>query len=299
MILTSCPRANSTQRGAILFAEIGERIHIVAVFAALTPQGALITFLLYEHWRRQAAEARSMQQMQELARMNRITTIGQLSPSFAHEIRQPVASIASSGSAGLNWLNREVPDLDEIRLALQTVVKQSHRADDVIKSVRAMFSQAVTARTKVNLSELVEQVLAHTQRTISSHNIALNRRLADDLPPQVMADPVQLQQVVMNLINNAVEAMAASDHGARILDIETRIGQDGPVLLMVADTGPGFDAKVAANVFSPFVTTKAQGMGMGLSICKSIVEQHGGQLTAVSHNSRGALLTMALPRAAG
>jgi two-component system sensor kinase FixL len=178
-------------------------------------------------------------------------------------------------------------------------VKQSHRADDVIKSVRAMFSQAVTARTKVNLSELVEQVLAHTQRTISSHNIALNRRLADDLPPQVMADPVQLQQVVMNLINNAVEAMAASDHGARILDIETRIGQDGPVLLMVADTGPGFDAKVAANVFSPFVTTKAQGMGMGLSICKSIVEQHGGQLTAVSHNSRGALLTMALPRAAG
>ena len=236
-----------------------------------------------------------MLQMHELARMSRIATAGQLSASLAHEIRQPLAAIASSGSAGLNWLNNKVPDLEEARLALQTVVRQSHRADDVIKSVRAMFNQGPTARTEVDLSELVRQVLALTTRTIASNNIALNTKFADDPPPRVMADPVQLQQVVLNLITNAVDAMVASGHPPGILNVETRMGEAGSVVLAVADTGPGFDPKVAANLFNPFVTTKAQGMGMGLSICKSIVEQHGGQLTAVSIEPRGALLTVVLP----
>jgi C4-dicarboxylate-specific signal transduction histidine kinase len=239
-----------------------------------------------------------MQQMTELAHMNRLATAGQLSAALAHEIRQPLASIASSGSAGLNWLNSTVPDLEEVRTALQTVVRQSHRADDVIKGVRAIFSQESTVRTQVNLSDLVEEVLALTSRSIGANNIALTRKLADDPPPFVMADPVQLQQVVLNLIMNAVEAMAASDHWARTLHIETRISQTGTVILTISDSGPGFDAKVAAKLFTPFVTTKAQGMGMGLSICKSIVEQHGGQLTATSIKPHGALLTLVLPGAA-
>ena len=268
---------------------------ILMIFVLLLLQGALIAWLLYEHWRRQAAEARSMQQMNELARMNRLATAGQLSASLAHEIRQPLAAIASSGSAGLNWLNNKAPDLDEVRTALQTVVRQSHRADDVIKGVRAMFSHDSTVREKVNLNELVEQVLALMSRSISGNNIALKTKLKDAPPPFVMADPVQLQQVVLNLIMNAIEAMVASDHWARMLNIETRIGQTGTVILTIADSGPGFDPKVAANLFSPFVTTKTQGMGMGLSICKSIVEQHGGQLTAMSIEPRGALMTLALP----
>jgi signal transduction histidine kinase len=274
------------------------RGHILAVFAALLLQGALITWLLYEHRRRQTAEAQSIQHMHEIARMNRLATAGQLSASLAHEIRQPLAAIATSGSAGLNWLDNKVPDLNEVRIALQTVVRQSHRADDVIKGVRAMFSHDSTARETVDLNVLVRQVLALTTRAISSNNIALTTTLADDPPPLVVADPVQLQQVVLNLIMNAVEAMAASDPWARILNVETKVGQTGTVFLTVADSGPGFDPKVTEKMFSPFVTTKAQGMGMGLSICKSIIEQHGGQLTAVSTKPRGALLTVALPATA-
>ena len=270
-------------------------VHILAILAAVLLQGAMITWLLYEHWRRQAAEAQSVQQLAELARMNRLATAGQLSASLAHEIRQPLAAIASSGSAGLNWLNRKVPDLDEVRNVLQTVVDQTHRADDVIKGVRAMFSHDATPRTKINLSELVEQVLALTSRVLAANNVALDAKLAHDPPPLVMADPVQLQQVVLNLIMNAVEAMAGSGHWARMLSIETRVDQTGTVILTVADSGPGFDEKVAANLFSPFVTTKVQGMGMGLAICKSIVEQHGGRLSAASIKPRGAALTIALP----
>jgi signal transduction histidine kinase len=271
------------------------RGQILMIVAVLLLQAALIAWLLYEHWRRQGAEARSMQQMTELARMNRFATAGQLSAALAHEIRQPLASIASSGSAGLNWLDNKVPDLEELRIALQTVVRQSHRADDVIKGVRALFSHDSTVRTEVDLNELVEQVLALTARSIAVNNIALDTDLPDDPPRFVMADPVQLQQVVLNLIMNAVEAMAASDHGTRMLHIETRIGETGTVVLTIADSGPGFDAKVAAKLFTPFVTTKTQGMGMGLSISKSIIEQHGGELTATSVEPRGARLTLVLP----
>jgi signal transduction histidine kinase len=274
------------------------RGQIFMILALLLLQGALITWLLHEHWRRQAAEARSMQQMNELARMNRLATAGQLSASLAHEIRQPLAAIASSGSAGLNWLDNKVPDLDEVRTALQTVVRQSHRADDVIKGVRAMFSHDSTVRERVNLNELIEQVLALMSRSISGNNIALETKLKDDPPPFVMVDPVQLQQVVLNLIMNAIEAMVASDHWVRMLQIETRTGETGAVIFTVADSGPGFDAKVAEKLFTPFVTTKAQGMGMGLTICKSIVEQHGGQLTGTSIKPRGAMLTLVLPAAA-
>ena len=158
-----------------------------------------------------------------------------------------------------------------------------------------MYSDDLTVRTRVNFNELVEQVLALTSRIIAANNITLDTKFADDPPPLAMADPVQLQQVVLNVIMNAVEAMASSDHWARMLHIETRIDRIGTVILAVADSGPGFDAKVAAKLFSPFVTTKVQGMGMGLSICKTIIEQHGGQLTAVSIRPRGALLTIVLP----
>jgi signal transduction histidine kinase len=271
------------------------RGQFITVAGVLLMQAALIGWLLYEHWRRQVAEARALQQMHELARINRITTAGQLSASIAHEIRQPLASIASAGSAALNWLSGKVPDLDEARAAMRMVISQTHRADDVIKSVRAMCSHESTVRTEIDLNELVLQVLTLGSRSIAYDNILLNTRLADDPPPLVLGDAVQLQQVILNLINNAIEAMAGSNALDRILDVETRIGPTGTVFLTVADSGPGFDAKVAANMFTPFVTTKPQGMGMGLSICKSIVEQHGGQLTAVSLRPRGALLTIALP----
>ena len=136
------------------------RLHILAILAALILQGAMITWLVYERWRRQAAEAQSMQQMHEMARMNRFATAGELSASLAHEIRQPLAAISASGRAGLSWLKRQVPNLDEVSEALEMVAKESLRADDVIKGVKAMFKHELTARTKVNLNQLVQQIIA-------------------------------------------------------------------------------------------------------------------------------------------
>jgi C4-dicarboxylate-specific signal transduction histidine kinase len=196
-------------------------------------------------------------------------------------------------------LNRKVPDLDQARVSLQSIVELTHRADDVVKSIRAMFRDEAKVRAEVNLSEVVRQVLALTSRNIRTSKIELRTNLADNPPPVIKGDPVQLQQVVLNLVNNAVEAMVASDHWPRVLGIETRIGDDGMLYLAVADTGPGFDAKVSADMFRPFVTTKALGMGMGLSICKTIVEQHGGQLTVASVKPHGALATIAFPAVRG
>lgn len=272
------------------------RLHVLGVFAALLIQGVLISWLIYEHWRRQRAEADSLQRMNELARLNRIATAGELSASIAHEIRQPLAAIASGGSAALNWLQHKVPNVDEARSALESIVKASHRADDVIKGVRAMFRSEPTARVAVDLNELVQQVLLLVERPISSNRIALETTLEDRERPLVMADPVQLQQVILNLVMNAIEAMSTSDHRARMLHIETRFDQAGNVLLLVQDSGPGFEDKVSENLFRPFVTTKSNGMGMGLSICKSIVEQHRGTLTAASIKSRGAMFQIVLPR---
>jgi signal transduction histidine kinase len=272
------------------------RVSILGVVAAILLQTALITWLFYEHWRRQMAEAESLQRVHELARMNRFATAGELSASIAHEIRQPLASIASAGGAGLNWLKKTVPDLDEVRIALQKVVNESHRADDVIKSVRTMFRNESPICERVNLNELIQQVITSTARSISSNNIVLDTDLTA-VPPFVMANPVQLQQVILNLVMNAVEALGQPGHWARVLRLTTQTGPAGMVLVRVVDTGPSTDPKVAEQMFQPFFTTKSGGMGMGLSICKTIIEAHGGSLTAVPSKPHGMEFRIVLPLA--
>jgi signal transduction histidine kinase len=273
------------------------RVQILLVAMALALQGVLITWLLFEHWRRQTAEADSMQRMNDIARLNRVATAGELSASIAHEIRQPLATIASSGSAGLNWLQHKVPDIEEAKHALEAVVKASHRADDVLKGVRAMFRSEPTAREKVDVSELVRQVLLLVERPRRAGDIALTTLLANDPAATVMADPVQLQQAILNLVMNAIEAMDASSLPDKTLRVETAVDPSGEVVLTVQDSGPGFDDKAGENLFKPFVTTKPGGMGMGLSICKSIVEQHHGRVTAARVHPHGAKFQIILPRA--
>ena len=273
------------------------RVPILAVIAALLLQSVLIAWLIYEHRRRQMAEADSMQRVNELARMNRFATAGEMSASLAHEIRQPLATISASGQAGLSWLKRQVPNLDEVREALQMVVNESLRADDVIKSVRAMFTRQSTARTPVDLNELVRQVLALTARQINSNKIVLDVNLTGDVPPLVMADPVQLQQVILNLVMNAVEAMSQSEPGRRILRLRTEVDHSaGTVLVRVINSGPRVDPDMVQKMFQPFFTTKASGMGMGLSICRTIVEAHGGRLAASANNPNGMEFQIILPR---
>jgi two-component system sensor kinase FixL len=263
------------------------------IAAALLLQSGLILGLIYEHRRRQLAEADSLQRVNELARMNRFATAGELSASIAHEIRQPLAAISVSGQAGLRWLKHQVPNLDEVRNALEAVITESHHADDVIKGVRAMFKHESTARSEVN--ELIQQVITVAAGPIKSNNIVLETHLADDVPPLVKADPVQLQQVILNLVMNAIEAMSHAEHGMRILDLRTEVDPAGTVLLRVVDSGPRVDPKVVKKMFQPLFTTKASGMGMGLSICQTIIEAHGGQLTAAPNNPHGMEFQIILP----
>jgi C4-dicarboxylate-specific signal transduction histidine kinase len=259
-------------------------------------QTALISWLVYEHWRRQIAEGEALQRAIELARMNRFATAGEMSASIAHEIRQPLAAIASFGSAALNWLNRAVPDVEEVRSSLRAIVDASHRADDVVKSIRTMFERQEGLRSRVNLNDLVRQVIVLLTRQINENNIALELVLADDPPPVTMADPVQLQQVILNLVMNAIEAIASTDHSERVLHVQTR-AEGGSVFLAVVDSGPGFDPKLTEKPFTPFVTTKPNGMGMGLAICKSIIERHEGRLAITAREPRGVVVQVALRRA--
>jgi signal transduction histidine kinase len=259
---------------------------IVLIVSVILVQAALIVGLLYEHRRRQVAEAESLHRVNELAQMNRFATAGALSASIAHEVRQPLTTISAAGETALIWLKRRVPNLKQARKELESVIKASHRADDVLNSVRAMFNHEPTARTKVNLDNLVQQVIALAKGPIDSNNIVVETNLTAGVPAIVMADPVQLQQVILNLIVNAVEAMSHSDE-TRVLQVRTEPGPAKTVVVSVVDSGPRVDPEVVNKMFQPFFTTKSSGMGMGLSICKTIVEAHGGQLTASPNNPHG------------
>ena len=275
------------------------REYILLIIAVFLLQFAMIIWLIHERWRRQIAEAGSLELTHELARMNRFATAGELSASIAHELRQPLSAIASFGSAGLNWLKRlkeQSPEVDEVRNALQNVVSEGHRADDVVKSMRAMFKNEPPTRTKVNFNDLIQQVTVITAGSIKSNNIVLDVNLADNPPPLVMGDPIQLQQVILNLVMNAVEAISHSRHRARTLLLRTQVRSDGTVLTRVVDSGPSVDPKVAEKMFDPFFTTKPGGMGMGLAICKTIVEAHGGSLMAFPNTPQGMEFQIVLPR---
>ena len=195
------------------------------------------------------------------------------------------------------WRPRAGPEVPEpVQIVLTCILPGPERsADDVVKGVRAMFRNESTRRTEVNLNELIEQVLVLTARTMDSSNVVLQTSLTDDPPLIVTVDPVQMQQVILNLVVNSIEAIVASGHEKRIVRIETWIDEAGSVVLTVTDSGPGFDSKVAGSLFAPFVSTKPSGMGMGLSICKSIVERHGGKLTAKSAAPSGAVFQVVLP----
>lgn len=267
---------------------------ISAVLAVLMFQAALIAWLIYEHRRRQLAEAASMQRMNELARMNRFATAGELSASIAHELRQPLTAISAAGSAGLLWLQRKRPNLGETREALESVVKESLHAGDVIKSVQAMFRHDATARNTVNLNALVQEVVGVAAGPIHSNNVELETHLTKTRP-LVFGDPVQLQQVILNLIMNAVEAMSHT-RARRALRLRTEVDHStGRVSFSVTDSGPPVDPKAVKKMFQPFFTTKKSGMGIGLSICKTIVEAHGGRLTARPNNPHGMEFQITLP----
>jgi signal transduction histidine kinase len=265
---------------------------IIAAIAIAT--FLLLTALALRQARREATALRETQS--ELARVARLTTMGEMAASIAHEIRQPLAAIIWHAGAGLLWLKNKTPDLGQVQLDLDSIVSEGHRTDQVIKNIQAMFRNESTSRIQVDANEIIQQVIALTMHNINSSGIGLATNFATKPPPLVWADPAQLQQVVQNLIMNAVEAMDSTAERFCELRLTTEIDR-ADVLITIADTGPGIDPKTAESIFKPFFTTKPGGMGMGLSICKSITEAHGGRLTASLGERGGTVFRIFLPHA--
>ncbi len=250
-----------------------------------------------EAWMRaQPAEA-SLQTVQaELTRVSRVTTLGQLTASIAHEIAQPIGSARDNAHAALNFLDRQPPDLGEVREALAGVVGDADRARDIIDRIRDNIKKAPPRKLHFDLNETLNEVLVLARNAITKNGVSVQTRLAEGLRP-VYADRVQLQQVISNLILNAVEAMGSVEARTRELLISTEQCQADGVLVPVRDSGPSIDQAHLERVFDAFYTTKSSGVGMGLSICRSIIGAHGGRLWAEANEPQGAVFQFTLPGA--
>ena len=227
--------------------------------------------------RAEHAEKALQQAQAELARVARLTTMGELAASIAHEINQPLTGVLANGNAGLQWLNRDKPDLDEARNALSCIVSDGTRAGEVIRGLRALAKKSGPELVQLDINDAVREVQALTRSELQRHGVILHTDLsADDRP--VFGDRVQLQQVLLNLIMNGIEAMRAVTERPKTLAITSEPVEPSGVLVAVEDTGTGLDPATADRIFDPFFTTKSDGLGMGLSICRSIIDAHGGRL---------------------
>ena len=229
----------------------------------------------------------------ELAHANRVATMGQLSASIAHELKQPMAAARTHASAALRWLDKTPPDLAEVRDALAGIVSDTDRADDVVNRIGALMRKAPPRKEVFDFNEAILEVIALTHSEATKTGVMVRTQLAPRLP-RIHADRVQLQQVMLNLIVNGIQAITDVADGQRDLLITTEGTEDG-VRVGVQDTGPGLSPEKLERLFEPFYTTKPNGMGMGLSICRSIVEAHGGRLWATGHASQGAVFQFTIP----
>ena len=232
----------------------------------------------------------------QLAHASRHTAVGALTASIAHEIKQPLAGIVTNASAGLRWLNRSDPNLAEVRTNLEQIVRGGHRIDEIIASTRAMFGKETSEKRRLDVRALVGEVVALVQGELETHRVSLQTDITDRLL-EVVGDRVQLQQVLLNLTMNAIEAMSSETGRDRHLTIASDVDENTMVRITVEDTGVGIDPAHLDRIFDPFFTTKSAGMGLGLSICRSIVEAHGGKLRALPGSSIGTAFHLTLPRA--
>jgi signal transduction histidine kinase len=222
-------------------------------------------------------------------------TMGELAASIAHEVNQPLSAIVSSGSACIHWLDGPVPSLADAREAAQRIVRDGKRAGEVIARIRALTRKATTEKERLDLNGTIEEVVALVGGEILKNRVALRMDLRDDLPA-VLGDRIQLQQLVLNLVINAIEAMSAVADRPRELAITTRNGETDQVIVAVRDSGAGLDPKSSERIFEAFYTTKPTGMGMGLSISRSIVQNHGGRLWAIANDGPGTTFQFTVPK---
>jgi len=242
---------------------------------------------------REQAEV-SLQQVQaELTRANRLSSMGELTASLAHEVNQPIAAAITDANTCLRWLSLDQPDLEEARASASRMVQDGRRASEIVKRVRLLFKKDTLQWELVDLNEIIREMVLLLHSEATQFAVLVRTELAADIP-QVRGDRVHLQQVLMNLMMNSIDAMKDVD-GTRELTVESQRGEDGQVLISVSDTGVGLPPQQADKIFNAFFTTKTHGTGMGLRISRSIVESHGGSLWAADNSPRGARFCFTLP----
>jgi len=240
-----------------------------------------------------AEEALRKAQM-ELAHVTRVTTLGELTASIAHEVNQPLAAVVNAAAACRRWLDGGTPNLDEARSAVEWIVKEGNRASEVIRRVRALANKTDIEKVPLDINDVVREAIALVQRELINHQVSLRMELAPALP-MILGERVQLQQVIINLVMNDIEAMQSITDRPRELVIRSGQDETQQVLVSVTDCGVGISAENADRLFNAFFTTKSSGMGMGLSIGRSIIEAHGGRLCATADVPHGATFQFTLP----
>jgi C4-dicarboxylate-specific signal transduction histidine kinase len=283
------------------FRKNGSRVPVLIGVASFDgPRDQGVAFVLDLTERKEAeenlreSERRYREAQAELAHVTRVTTLGELTASIAHEVNQPLAGVATNAEACLLWLDRETPNLDGARRSVEWIIKDCNRAGEVIRRVRALSKKADTQKTPLDINDVINEVISLVQRELNSHRVSLQMELAPALP-LILADRIQLQQVIINLVINGIEAMQAVTDRPRELAIRTQHNEAHQVLVTVKDCGIGILAEDADRLFSAFFTTKSGGMGMGLSICRSIIEAHGGRLWAEPNLAQGATFHFTVP----
>ncbi|MEX3856468.1 AAA family ATPase [Paraburkholderia sp. BR10923] len=242
---------------------------------------------------RKQAEATLRQALSDLARVNRVTAMGELTASLAHEVNQPIAAVIANADASLRWLSRDRPDIVEARKATERIVAQGQRASQIIRGIRAQFQKEAANQVVSSIGEIIQETVGLLRGEALRFNVSMRTELATGLP-QFVGDRLQLQQVVMNLIINGIEAMKDVD-GIRAMVIKAERAQSGQILVSVSDTGIGVPPQLVEQIFDPFFTTKPGGTGMGLRICRSIIETHGGQLWVAEETGQGTTFQFTLP----
>lgn len=274
------------------------RLQVTAALTVLFLQTATIIWLTFEHRRRRIAEAQSRQRMTELAQLNRLGAVSELTASISHEINQPLAAMLANAGAGLRWLARTTPDLSEAKAALKRIVTDAERAGKIIGTLRMMFLKGNEERALVDVNGLVQDVIALVHPDLVRQNISVQIDLVDNIP-QIVGNRTQLQQVILNLAVNAKDAMESISDRPRVLHVKSSLDNADGIVISVEDSGTGIDAEKMKHVFDPFYSTKPTGMGMGLAICRSIIESHGGQLSAMPRHPHGSVFRIVFYRPSG
>lgn len=269
------------------FRKDGSRVPVLVGGATLDERRDAVVVFVVDLTERKRVEA-------ELAHANRVATMGQLAASIAHEVNQPIAGVLINAEVAERWLARKPPNLEDAKQSIDRIVRDGKRAADIVRRIRDFSKKASSKNTELEINEAILEIMILARAAISEHGGLVKMQLSEGLP-RIVGDRVQLQQVILNLIMNAIEAMSDVTDGSRALVISTSTAEPGSVLIAVSDSGPGLPQDNPERVFEAFYTTKASGLGMGLAICRSIVQNHGGRLWATPNEPHGAVFCMTLP----